>query len=276
RPACSECSISESLISNSNAPGSGVARSNDTQAISRSRIRRALIGSLYPRPASWLLADHVQQGLALLVAYDLERPRQRLRQRRRILDLLGVAPRGAADQLVVRRGLEVRQRHAARLGRETFGRMALHGALHRVPRAVVEDDEEYWQVVGARDEVRGGRRAEDVGAVADAADDGLVRRRQFGAEGRAHAPAQAAGRRGAEVAPRRAERALGRVEVVFVHEDRVVVHEVADALGHPHHLERLLALRPSRGRGPRLAKASVLGVPVLRALGAGTPVHALA
>src|SRR5262249_56503806 len=88
-------------------------------------------------------------------------------------------------------------------------------------------------------------------------------------------PRALSGRRGAEVARRRAERALGRVEVVLVHEDRVVVHQVADALGHPHHLERLLSLRPPRGRGPRLAKASVLGVPALRALGAGTPVHAL-
>ena len=91
----------------------------------------------------------------------------------------------------------------------------------------------------------------------------------------AHAPAEPAGRGGAEVASRRAEAALRRVEVVLVDQNRVLVDEVADALGDPHHLERLLALRLLRGRCPRLAKAPVLGVPALRPLGDGASVGAL-
>ena len=44
-----ECSISESLISNSKAPGKGVARSNDSHAVRSRMIRRALTNSFYLR-----------------------------------------------------------------------------------------------------------------------------------------------------------------------------------------------------------------------------------
>src|SRR2546428_5605626 len=216
--------------------------------------------------SSWLLADHVEQCLALLVAHDLERAGQRVGQRRRVLDALGVAAGGAAHQLVVGRRLEVRERHGGRLDAGTRGRVALYRALDRVPGAVVEDHEQRPQIVRAGNEVSGGRSAEDVGAVADAADDGLVRRGQLGPEGRAQAPAEAAGRRRPEVSPRRAEAALGRIEIVLVHEDGPVVHEIADALRDPDHLEGVFVLRLPRRRGPRLAEPPVLGVPALRAL----------
>ena len=72
RPDWRECSISESWISNSKAPGSGVAKSNDSHAVRSSRIRRALTASLYLR----FLADHVQERLPLLVADDLSRTGQ--------------------------------------------------------------------------------------------------------------------------------------------------------------------------------------------------------
>src|SRR6516164_3049770 len=110
RPAWTECSISESWISNSKAPGRGVARSNATHAVSSSRTRRITF-SVY----LGLLADHVQERLALLVADDLERARQRVGQCRRVFDLLGVPSGGAADELIVGRRFEIRQRHAAGL-----------------------------------------------------------------------------------------------------------------------------------------------------------------
>jgi hypothetical protein len=50
RPAWTECSISESWISNSKAPGRGVARSNDSHAVRRRRIERDLTVSLYLGP----------------------------------------------------------------------------------------------------------------------------------------------------------------------------------------------------------------------------------
>ena len=53
--------------------GQGVARSNATHAVSSSRTRRITF-SVY----LGLLADHVQERLALLVADDLERARQRV------------------------------------------------------------------------------------------------------------------------------------------------------------------------------------------------------
>src|SRR2546426_170784 len=81
--------------------------------------------------SSWLLADHVEQCLALLVAHDLERAGQRVGQRRRVLDALGVAAGGAAHQLVVGRRLEVRERHGGRLDAGTRGRGALDRALAR-------------------------------------------------------------------------------------------------------------------------------------------------
>src|SRR5262245_59235196 len=124
-----DSSTSESSASNSKAPGKGVARSNDTHAISRKRIRRALTRSLYPVVASRLLADHVQERLALLIAHHLESAGQRVGQRRRVLDALGVAAGGAAHQLVVGRRIQIGDGHLARLRGEAFGRVAAHGAL---------------------------------------------------------------------------------------------------------------------------------------------------
>src|SRR3989442_8726188 len=110
---------------------------------------------------SGLLADHVEQRLALLLPDDAQRSPERRRQCGGVLHALGVAAGGPADQLVVGRGLEVGEHHRAGLRRPAVRRQALHRPLHRVPRAVVEDDEEHGDVVRARDEMRRGRRAED-------------------------------------------------------------------------------------------------------------------
>ena len=139
--------------------------------------------------------------------------------------------------------------------------MGLDGLLHRIPHAVVEDDEEDGDAVGPGDEVRGGGRTEDIGAVADAADDGLVRGGELGAERRPEPPAQAPGRGGAEVAPRLRERGLARVEVVLVDEDGAVIHEVADAPRQPGHVDRHVGCHGARAGGPRLAQAAVLALP---------------
>src|SRR2546422_5980988 len=127
--------------------------------------------------SSRLLADHVEQGLALFLADHLQRAGERPGKHGRVFHALGVAAGGPADQLIVGRRLEVGEHHRASLRRKAVRCQTAHGALHRVPRLVVEDDEEHRHVVRARDEVRRGRRAEDVGAVADRADDGLVRGR---------------------------------------------------------------------------------------------------
>src|SRR5437773_12225876 len=105
----------------------------------------------------------------------------------------------------------------------------MHRALDGVPGAVVEDDEEHRQVVGAGDEVGGRGSAEDVGAVADAADQRLVRRGELGAEGGAQSPAEPARGRRREIGPRLSEASVGRVQVVLVDNDRLVVHYIAYA-----------------------------------------------
>src|SRR5205809_26836 len=179
--------------------------------------------------SSRLLADHVEQRLALLLAHHGERAPERPGELRGVLDALGVAAGGPADQLVVRRRLEVGEHHRPGLDGEAVGGQAMDRALDRVPGAVVEDDEEHGDLVRARDEVCGRRRAEDVGAVANRADDRLVRRRELRPECRAQAPAETAGGRPVEVAPGRAEARLRRVEVVLVDDDRLLVHELAHA-----------------------------------------------
>jgi len=63
----------------------------------------------------------------------------------------------------------------------------------------IEDDEEDGQVMGAGDPVRGGGRAEDIGAVPHAADQRLVGRGELGPERGAEPPAETARRRGREV-----------------------------------------------------------------------------
>src|SRR5256712_11207885 len=178
-----------------------------------------------PSPLSGLLADHVEERLALLVTDDLERAGEGVGQGRRVLDAFGVAAGSAAHQLVVGRRLEIGDRHLTYPGRHALMRVRPIGAMVLFPSAGAEDHEQHWQDVRARDEVRPGPRAEDVRAVADAADDRLVGRRELGAERGPHTPAEAAGGGGAEVAARRAETALGRGEDVLVHEDSVFHHE---------------------------------------------------
>src|SRR5260370_105800 len=199
--------------------------------------------------SSRLLANHVQERLALLLADGSERARERARKLGGILHPLGVAAGGAADQLVVGRRLEIGERYRARLLRPAVGRQAVDGALDRVPGAVVEHDEEDGDVVGARDEVCGRRRAEDVGAVADRADDGLVRRRELHPERGAEAPAERARRRPVEIASGLAEARLRRIQVVLVDHDRPLVHDVAHAPGEPGHVDRAVLLPARRGGG---------------------------
>jgi hypothetical protein len=114
--------------------------------------------------------------------------------------------------------------------------------------------------------VGGGGRAEDVGAVADAADHGLVGRGELGAERRAEPPAETAGRRRREVAARRPELGLIRVEIVLVDEDRPVIHEVPDAPREPRHVDGCVRRDGTRAGGASLALAGVLARPVLAPL----------
>src|SRR5262249_4577274 len=100
-------------------------------------------GAVIAAAGSWLLADDVEQRLALLLAHDAQRLIERRRQRRRVLDALAPAAARAGDELVVGRGFELAQRHHAGTERPPFRREGLDRALHRVPRAVVEDDEEH-------------------------------------------------------------------------------------------------------------------------------------
>src|SRR5438128_634133 len=72
---------------------------------------------------SRLPADHVEHGLSLLLAHHAERPRDRVGQRRGILHALAVAAGGAADDLVIRGGIEVGQHHRARPRRPAVARV---------------------------------------------------------------------------------------------------------------------------------------------------------
>ncbi len=78
-----------------------------------------------------------------------------------------------------------------------------------------------------------GRIAEHVRTVADCADHRLLRRGELRAERRAHAPAQPARRRVAEVAARLADHHLLEHRRVLVHQDGLVVEKFVQARGEP-------------------------------------------
>src|SRR5262249_56385127 len=115
------------------------------------------------------------------------------------------------------------------------------------------------EVVELPREVRGGRGAEDVGAVADRGDDGLVRRAELHPERGAKSPAEATGVGRAEAGPGPGGRRVSDVERVLVDDDRARVEDLADAAGRP--LEPDGPALGFRRRGPRpaLALRPVLG-----------------
>src|SRR5215467_8654798 len=106
--------------------------------------------------SSRLLADDVEERLTLLLLDHPSRPLESGGELGGILHALTVSARGAAHHLVVRGWLERGEGHGVRLDRPALTGMRLHGTLHGIPRAVVEDDEERGKIVGARDEVGGG------------------------------------------------------------------------------------------------------------------------
>src|SRR5262249_3463070 len=80
----------------------------------KDRGRRASRSAPWPG-LSRLLADDVEQGLTLLLADHAEAALERRRQLGGILDPLAVSARGAADHLVIGRGLQAGERHGVRL-----------------------------------------------------------------------------------------------------------------------------------------------------------------
>ena len=105
--------------------------------------------------------------------------------------------------------------------------------------------------MSARNPVRGRGGAEDVGAVAHAADQRLVRRGKLGSERGAEPPAEPPRGRGREVGPGAPKRRLGHVEVVLVHHERLLVDAIGDAPRDPRHVDRRIV----RGRLARAAHA---------------------
>src|SRR5437867_13293140 len=84
--------------------------------------------------SSRLLADHVEQGLALFLAGHLQRAGERPGQHGRVFHALGVAAGGPADQRIVGRRLEAGAHHGPGLRRNAVPCQAAPAALHRVPR----------------------------------------------------------------------------------------------------------------------------------------------
>ena len=89
---------------------------------------------------SRLLPDYIEQGLALLMANHVQGPFQRRRHLRGILDPLSVAAGRLADQLILERLGQRRNREVVGLHRVAIGVGAPGGALYGVPDAVVPHD----------------------------------------------------------------------------------------------------------------------------------------
>src|SRR2546428_13235470 len=68
--------------------------------------------------SSRLLADHVEQGLALVLADHLQRAGERPGKHGRVFHALGVAAGRPAEQLIVGRRLEVGDHHRAGFRRQ--------------------------------------------------------------------------------------------------------------------------------------------------------------
>ena len=158
---------------------------------------------------------------------------QRCRDLRGILDPLSVATGGLADQLVLERLGQRRNREVVGLHRVTIGVGAPGRALHGVPDAVVPHDGQNGQALRVGHDVTGGAGSEDVGPIADAADHSPVTVSQLRPQRRANPPAQAAGYRNAEKAARLPDVYLHRVDAQFVQHDGVVVQHVGQAPGEP-------------------------------------------
>src|SRR5260370_21612924 len=93
--------------------------------------------------SSRLLANHVQERLALLLADGSERAGEPARKLGGILHPLGVAAGGAADQLVVWRRLAIGERYPDRALRPAVPRHAVDGPFAPVPGAAASHDVEH-------------------------------------------------------------------------------------------------------------------------------------
>ncbi len=122
--------------------------------------------------------------------------------------------------------------------------------MHRGPARVVRDDEEHRQMHRLGHVMAGGGIAEHVGAVAERADHGLVRRGELGSERGAQTPAEPARRGIAEVAAGLLDRHLLEHRRIFVDQDGALVDQLVDARREP------LA---GDGLGHRLDAAARLG-----------------
>src|SRR5580704_3665843 len=175
-----------------------VARSKDGDSSSKTIFIAVVLSTLMSIATAQplgvaALRDHVDQRRRA-GAYRFETALDRGEQVARLLDLHADTAAGGDHLLVVRRRLELRQRHRVRLGGIAVGKHVEGRRAHRVPGLIVGNDGQRRQAFRAADIMERQRIAEHVGAVTDHRNHFALGRGKLGAQRCAETEAEAAGK----------------------------------------------------------------------------------